>query len=59
MADAHLMAADATALQEHLVSHGVRIVKGLRDADYGAARLRHGRPRRQPHRRRPATASVT
>jgi catechol 2,3-dioxygenase-like lactoylglutathione lyase family enzyme len=32
---AHLMVADATALHEHLVSHGVRIVKGLRDADYG------------------------
>jgi catechol 2,3-dioxygenase-like lactoylglutathione lyase family enzyme len=32
---AHLMVADATALHDHLVSHGVRIVKGLRDADYG------------------------
>jgi catechol 2,3-dioxygenase-like lactoylglutathione lyase family enzyme len=32
---AHLMVADATALHEHLVSNGVRIVKGLRDADYG------------------------
>jgi len=32
---AHLMVADATALYEHLVSNGVRIVKGLRDADYG------------------------
>jgi catechol 2,3-dioxygenase-like lactoylglutathione lyase family enzyme len=32
---AHLMVADATALHEHLVFHGVRIVKGLRDADYG------------------------
>jgi len=32
---AHLMVADATALHEHLVSYGVRIVKGLRDADYG------------------------
>ncbi len=32
---AHLMVADAMALYEHLVSSGVRIVKGLRDADYG------------------------
>ena len=32
---AHLLVADATALYDHLVSHGVRIVKGLRDADYG------------------------
>jgi len=32
---AHLMVDDATALHEHLVSNGVRIVKGLRDADYG------------------------
>jgi catechol 2,3-dioxygenase-like lactoylglutathione lyase family enzyme len=32
---AHLMVTDATALYEHLVSHGVRLVKGLRDADYG------------------------
>ena len=32
---AHLMVTDATALYEHLVSNGVRIVKGLRDADYG------------------------
>ena len=32
---AHLMVADATALHEHLVSNGVRIVKGLRDAGYG------------------------
>jgi catechol 2,3-dioxygenase-like lactoylglutathione lyase family enzyme len=32
---AHLMVADATALYEHLVSNGVPIVKGLRDADYG------------------------
>lgn len=29
------MVADATALYEHLVSNGVPIVKGLRDADYG------------------------
>jgi catechol 2,3-dioxygenase-like lactoylglutathione lyase family enzyme len=26
---------DAVALHEHLVANGVRIVKGLRDADYG------------------------
>jgi catechol 2,3-dioxygenase-like lactoylglutathione lyase family enzyme len=32
---AHLMVADAAALHEHLVTNGVRIVKGLRDADYG------------------------
>jgi catechol 2,3-dioxygenase-like lactoylglutathione lyase family enzyme len=32
---AHLMEADGTGLFDHLVSHGVRIVKGLRDADYG------------------------
>ena len=32
---AHLMVDDATALHEHLVANGVRIVQGLRDADYG------------------------
>jgi predicted enzyme related to lactoylglutathione lyase len=32
---AHLMVTDATALHDHLVASGVRIVKGLRDADYG------------------------
>ena len=32
---AHLMVADAAGLHDHLVSNGVRIVKGLRDADYG------------------------
>jgi len=32
---AHLLVADATGLHDHLVSNGVRIVKGLRDADYG------------------------
>jgi catechol 2,3-dioxygenase-like lactoylglutathione lyase family enzyme len=32
---AHLMVDDAVALHEHLVANGVRIVKGLRDADYG------------------------
>jgi catechol 2,3-dioxygenase-like lactoylglutathione lyase family enzyme len=32
---AHLMVGDARALHEHLVSNEVRIVKGLRDADYG------------------------
>ena len=31
---AHLMVADATRLHDHLVSNGVRIIKGLRDADY-------------------------
>jgi catechol 2,3-dioxygenase-like lactoylglutathione lyase family enzyme len=32
---AHLMVADAPALHDHLVSNGARIIKGLRDADYG------------------------
>jgi catechol 2,3-dioxygenase-like lactoylglutathione lyase family enzyme len=32
---AHLMVADAAGLHDHLVANGVRIVKGLRDADYG------------------------
>ena len=32
---AHLMVADAVALHDHLVANEVRIVKGLRDADYG------------------------
>jgi catechol 2,3-dioxygenase-like lactoylglutathione lyase family enzyme len=32
---AHLMVADAVALHDHLASNGGRIVKGLRDADYG------------------------
>jgi catechol 2,3-dioxygenase-like lactoylglutathione lyase family enzyme len=32
---AHLMVADAVGLHDHLTSNGVRIVKGLRDADYG------------------------
>jgi catechol 2,3-dioxygenase-like lactoylglutathione lyase family enzyme len=32
---AHLMVDDATALHDHLVANGVRIVKGLRDADHG------------------------
>jgi len=32
---AHLMVADATGLHGHLVAHGTRIVKGLRDADHG------------------------
>ena len=32
---AHLMVADAVSLHDHLVSNEVRIVKGLRDADYG------------------------
>lgn len=32
---AHLMVSDAAALYGHLVAAGVRIVKGLRDADYG------------------------
>src|SRR5262249_31402774 len=32
---AHLLVADATALHDHLVAHGVRMIKGLRDAKYG------------------------
>lgn len=32
---AHLMVADASALHDHLERHGVRIVKALRDADFG------------------------
>jgi catechol 2,3-dioxygenase-like lactoylglutathione lyase family enzyme len=32
---AHLMVADARNLYDHLTSQDVRIVKGLRDADYG------------------------
>jgi len=32
---AHLLVDDATRLYDHLVAHGVRIIKGLRDADYG------------------------
>jgi catechol 2,3-dioxygenase-like lactoylglutathione lyase family enzyme len=32
---AHLMVADAVGLHDHLVSNGTRIIKGLRDADYG------------------------
>jgi catechol 2,3-dioxygenase-like lactoylglutathione lyase family enzyme len=32
---AHLMVADAASLHDHLVTNGVRIIKGLRDADYG------------------------
>src|SRR3978361_2064206 len=31
----HLMVDDAAALHVHLQAHGVRIVKGIRDADYG------------------------
>jgi catechol 2,3-dioxygenase-like lactoylglutathione lyase family enzyme len=29
------MVSDATALHDHLVANNVRIVKGVRDADYG------------------------
>ena len=32
---AHLMVDDASALYDYLGEHGVRIVKGVRDADYG------------------------
>lgn len=32
---AHLMVNDASKLYEHLTQNGVRIIKGIRDADYG------------------------
>lgn len=32
---AHLMVDDATALHDHLERHQVRIIKSLRDADFG------------------------
>ena len=32
---AHLLVDDATALHDLLVARGTRIIKGLRDADYG------------------------
>ncbi len=32
---AHLMVGDAKSLYEHLEKNSVRIIKGLRDADYG------------------------
>ena len=32
---AHLIVSDATALHDRLVTHGARIVKGLRDHDFG------------------------
>ncbi len=32
---AHLMVDDAAALYEHCTSSGVRVIKGLRDAEYG------------------------
>jgi catechol 2,3-dioxygenase-like lactoylglutathione lyase family enzyme len=32
---AHMMIADAQELYDHLIAHGVRIVKRIRDADYG------------------------
>ena len=31
---AHMLVSDAAALHDHLVAHGVPIVKALRDADY-------------------------
>jgi catechol 2,3-dioxygenase-like lactoylglutathione lyase family enzyme len=31
----HLMVDDAAAFHAHVQQHGVRIVKGIRDADYG------------------------
>ena len=32
---AHLMVSNATALYDHCIANHVRIVKGIRDADYG------------------------
>jgi catechol 2,3-dioxygenase-like lactoylglutathione lyase family enzyme len=32
---AHLLVTDATELYDYLIGHGIRIVKGLRDTDYG------------------------
>lgn len=32
---AHLMVSDPTGLHDHLAASGVRIIKGLRDADCG------------------------
>ncbi|MGD8193551.1 VOC family protein [Herbiconiux sp. P18] len=32
---AHVLVADATALYDRMAAAGVRVVKGLRDADYG------------------------
>jgi catechol 2,3-dioxygenase-like lactoylglutathione lyase family enzyme len=32
---AHLLVGDATKLHDHLVTHGARIIKGVRDAEYG------------------------
>ena len=32
---AHLLVDDATKLHDHLVANGTRIIKGLRDANYG------------------------
>jgi catechol 2,3-dioxygenase-like lactoylglutathione lyase family enzyme len=29
------LVSDATVLHDHLAAHGVRIVKGIRDADHG------------------------
>ena len=40
----HLMVDDAEALHEHLQDHGVRIVKGIRDADYGMRTFVMGDP---------------
>lgn len=31
----HLMVSNATALYDHCIANNVRIVKGIRDADYG------------------------
>ena len=47
---AHLMVDDAKALYDHCISRGIRVIKGLRDAEYGSARFRVCRPRRESDR---------
>lgn len=32
---AHMLVSDANALHDHLIQHNVRIIKGIKDADYG------------------------
>jgi catechol 2,3-dioxygenase-like lactoylglutathione lyase family enzyme len=38
----HLLVDDATKLHDHLVAHGVRIVRGLKDAEYGLRDAEYG-----------------
>ena len=42
------MVSDATALFDHLVAHPTRIVKGLRDADFGLRCLVFASPDGKP-----------